>query len=120
MLIGWLGDQPWVDVRLIYIISMFACGFFVGAVPWISSYQGLAILAGGFGLSVAANYTLIAVLLVELLPIENFARAYGLLLLVQGMANLTGPPLAGIIKYLTVLFKIKINFGLIFQDGYMI
>lgn len=32
----------------------------------------------------------------ELITLEKFTNAYGLLLLVQGIANLIGPPLAGI------------------------
>lgn len=37
----------------------------------------------------------------ELISLERFTNAYGLLLLVQGIANLVGPPLAGWITDLT-------------------
>lgn len=37
----------------------------------------------------------------ELISLERFTNAYGLLLLVQGIANLIGPPLAGWITDLT-------------------
>lgn len=36
--------------------------------------------------------------MVEIITIDRFTNAYGLLLLVQGIANLGGPPLAGLIK----------------------
>lgn len=53
------------------------------------------MIAGLFGLFIAANYALTSIILVELITLERFTNAYGLLLLVQGIANLVGPPLAG-------------------------
>lgn len=58
-------------------------------------------MSGLFGLFIAANYALTSVILVELISLERFTNAYGLLLLVQGIANLVGPPLAGWIRDLT-------------------
>lgn len=52
-------------------------------------------MSGLFGLFIAANYALTSIILVELITLERFTNAYGLLLLVQGIANLVGPPLAG-------------------------
>lgn len=63
--------------------------------------QGISILSGLFGLFIAANYALTSVILVELISLERFTNAYGLLLLVQGIANLVGPPLAGFIRDVT-------------------
>jgi hypothetical protein len=37
-----------------------------------------------------------SIILVELITLERFTNAYGLLLLVQGLANLLGPPVAGL------------------------
>lgn len=59
------------------------------------------MLSGCFGLFIAANYALTSIILVELISLERFTNAYGLLLLVQGIANLIGPPLAGWITDLT-------------------
>lgn len=66
-----------------------------------SSSQELSLLSGSFGLFIAANYALTSIILVELISLERFTNAYGLLLLVQGIANLIGPPLAGFITDLT-------------------
>jgi MFS family permease len=46
-------------------------------------------------LFIAANYSLTSIILVELITLEKFTNAYGLLLLVQGIANLVGPPIGG-------------------------
>lgn len=70
------------------------------------SMQGLSILSGLFGLFIAANYALTSIILVELISLERFTNAYGLLLLVQGIANLIGPPLAGWITDLTGDYKL--------------
>lgn len=59
------------------------------------------MLSGLFGMFIAANYALTSIILVELISLERFTNAYGLLLLVQGIANLIGPPLAGWITDLT-------------------
>lgn len=58
-------------------------------------------MSGLFGLFIAANYALTSIILVELISLDRFTNAYGLLLLVQGIANLVGPPLAGWIRDLT-------------------
>lgn len=63
--------------------------------PILDSYQNICIVSGGFGFLVAANYSLTSIILVESISLEKFTNAYGLLLLVQGVGNLVGPPLAG-------------------------
>lgn len=59
------------------------------------------MISGLFGLFIAANYALTSIILVELISLDRFTNAYGLLLLVQGVANLIGPPLAGWITDVT-------------------
>lgn len=66
----------------------------------------MGVLSGLFGLFIAANYALTSIILVELISLERFTNAYGLLLLVQGIANLIGPPLAGWITDLTGNYKL--------------
>ncbi|CAA9998259.1 unnamed protein product [Nesidiocoris tenuis] len=92
--LGWAGDLACVNPNLVYACCMFMCGAVVSLVPLVDNYYGLAALAGAFGLFIAANYALTSIILVELITIERFTNAYGLLLLVQGIANLIGPPLA--------------------------
>ncbi|XP_063240304.1 monocarboxylate transporter 12-like [Bacillus rossius redtenbacheri] len=95
VILGWAGDQAWLDAGLVYAACMTACGLSALVVPFVSSYAGMAGLAGVFGFSIAANYSLSSIILVELVSIERFTNAYGMLLLVQGVANLLGPPVAG-------------------------
>lgn len=71
-------------------------------------------MSGLFGLFIAANYALTSIILVELISLERFTNAYGLLLLVQGIANLIGPPLAGWITDLTGNYKLAFYLAGIF------
>jgi MFS family permease len=93
--LGWAGDKTWVNAGLVYAVCMVCCGAVTAAVPLFSSYWALSACAGTFGLFIGANYSLTSIILVELITIERFTNGYGLLLLVQGVANLIGPPLAG-------------------------
>lgn len=71
------------------------CGAITALIPILKSYVPLCLASGAFGFFIAANYSLTCIILVELITLERFTNAYGLLLLVQGVANLVGPPLGG-------------------------
>ncbi|KAG4077718.1 hypothetical protein HA402_004177 [Bradysia odoriphaga] len=101
IILGWFGDKKYLTAGVIYAICMGFCGITTALVPLMKSYVGLSIVSGLFGLFIAANYALTSIILVELITLERFTNAYGLLLLVQGIANLVGPPLAGWITDLT-------------------
>ncbi len=81
---------------------MLLCGISTAIVPFLGGGSGgddifawLATSAGVFGFAISANYSLTSPILVELVSLEQFSSAYGLLLLVQGLSNLVGPPFAG-------------------------
>ncbi|XP_043289231.1 uncharacterized protein [Venturia canescens] len=94
--LGWAGDRAWVNASLVYAVCMILCGAVTGLIPLVmTNYWGLCTVSGAFGLFIAANYSLTSIILVEVITLERFTNAYGLLLLVQGIANLMGPPLAG-------------------------
>lgn len=90
-----MGDWKSVSPSVVYALCMVLCGAVTVVMPLLRSYAGLASAAGAFGAFIAANYSLTSIILVEQITLEKFTNAYGLLLLMQGMANLIGPPLAG-------------------------
>ncbi|XP_004926421.2 monocarboxylate transporter 9 [Bombyx mori] len=95
ILLGWVGDWKCVNPVLVYAGCMLLCGLVTVLMPLLTSYLSLAAAAGAFGAFIAANYSLTSIILVEQITLEKFTNAYGLLLLMQGVANLIGPPLAG-------------------------
>ncbi|XP_072931616.1 monocarboxylate transporter 9-like [Epargyreus clarus] len=95
ILLGWVGDWESVNPSLVYAGCMVLCGLVTLIMPLLTSYLGLASASGAFGAFIAANYSLTSIILVEQITLEKFTNAYGLLLLIQGVANLIGPPLAG-------------------------
>uniref|UniRef100_A0A8D8ISM4 Monocarboxylate transporter 12 n=2 Tax=Culex pipiens TaxID=7175 RepID=A0A8D8ISM4_CULPI len=105
--LGWMGDCKSINPNTVYAVCMGLCGLVTALVPLFSDYLSLSVLAGAFGLFIAANYSLTSIILVELITLEKFTNAYGLLLLVQGVANLVGPPLAGWISDMTENYNLS-------------
>ena len=99
--IGWAGDQEWMNLNLLYAVCMLACGLSTAVVPFLTKYAHMAAMAGIFGFAISANYALTSPILVELVALEHFSNAYGLLLLAQGISNLVGPPFAGALYDMT-------------------
>src|SRR5699024_6892329 len=67
----------------------------VAAIPLTTNYTRVATLAAVYGFAISANYSLASVILVELITLDSFTNAYGMLLLVQGFGTLVGPPVIG-------------------------
>lgn len=59
-----------------------------------------------FGLFFASCFSLVPSLLGQLVPLNKFTMAYGLILLCEGIGNLTGPPVAGKFEHCLCLKKI--------------
>ena len=105
---GFIGDLE-VNLSLLYGFSMLACGVAVLLVPMFVAFIPLAVLSGAFGLFISVNYSLSTVILVEYLGLGKLSNAYGLTMLVQGIANLVGPPVAGTNFYPLLFLKFEKN-----------
>ncbi|KAL8610545.1 hypothetical protein ACOMHN_060465 [Nucella lapillus] len=91
---GLVGDQDW-NLTVIYGISCIGSGLAVVLLPTAKSYWLMSVLCGLFGFFLSANFSLMTVMLVSYLGLEKLAHAYGLIMMIQGLANLGGPPMAG-------------------------
>ncbi|KAF4533305.1 hypothetical protein B566_EDAN004426 [Ephemera danica] len=96
--LGWAGDKPWLPVAKTYGACLLVSGVSTMAMPPLvraHSHVGLATAAALFGLSLASNYSFTPLLVLQIVGLERFTPAFGVVLLVQGIGNLVGPPLAG-------------------------
>ncbi|OWF37862.1 monocarboxylate transporter 12-like [Mizuhopecten yessoensis] len=94
ILYGIVGDRD-IHLELLYGISLAVAGTSVALVPLFIDQTVLCILAACYGIFVSANYVLSSVMLVQYLGMDKLTNAYGLTMLLQGIANLVGPPVAG-------------------------
>lgn len=108
--LGWMGDLPWVNVTKTYAICLLFCGVNIILFPVLIrvmdaeasySFYILALNAFMFGLMFSSSYAYTPSILVELIALERFTMAYGLVLLSQGIGHLVGPPMAGGLKDVT-------------------
>ncbi|KAF2887414.1 hypothetical protein ILUMI_18759, partial [Ignelater luminosus] len=100
--LGWAGDQPWLHITKTYAVCLVLCGAScVSMMLCTNNYILLHISGASFGLFFASNYSFTPAILVELISLDNFTNAYGLILLSQGIGNLLGPPIAGLLFDLT-------------------
>ena len=92
---GVLGQQPRVDVIMLYGISFCLGGLCLCVLPFIKAYPGLMCIAVLFGIFSGCFGTLLVSILIELLGLHRFANGYGCLLLFEAAGQLLGGPLAG-------------------------
>ena len=72
------------------------------------------MISGIFGFAISANYSLTSPILVNIVSIDEFTNAYGLLLLTQGVSNLIGPPFAGYLYDISLVWYYSFSLGGIF------
>lgn len=66
-----------------------------------TSYSVLMFLCAIFGITFGSSFSFTPMITSRLVEMDDFTLAYGLILLVQGIGSLIGPPLAGEIYQLT-------------------
>lgn len=95
LLYGCVGDRKWINCSLLFGVSILLCGASVFSVPMFKEYSILAVLSGGFGLFSASTEALVPIILIEIVGLRKFDKAFGIVMFFEGVANLIGPPLAG-------------------------
>uniref|UniRef100_A0A2M4BDB2 Putative monocarboxylate transporter n=1 Tax=Anopheles marajoara TaxID=58244 RepID=A0A2M4BDB2_9DIPT len=100
--LGWLGDQRWVDVCKSYAVCLALCGASIFCMPLvIESHVAMGALCITFGITFASTFSFTPIIMVRLVSLDDFTVAYGLILLVQGIGSLVGPPIAGFLYDVT-------------------
>ncbi|XP_066259708.1 monocarboxylate transporter 14-like [Euwallacea similis] len=104
IMFGIIGDR--FNVAKLFALSLICCGVTCIATMFFTQcYSMLLFSCAMFGLSFASVNALTPPILADLVPLENFTMAYGLVLLCQGIGNLAGPPLAGMLFDITQSYE---------------
>ncbi|KAL5019054.1 hypothetical protein ScPMuIL_004776 [Solemya velum] len=97
LLYGYAGDRESVNKQIVYSISLILCGVILSFIPTTTNYLALAVISGFYGLFSAATEALCSVIIVDILGLDRLNDAYGYIMFLQGVANLIGPPVAGLL-----------------------
>lgn len=92
---GFLGDCKRVNRSILYSFSMWLAGLGLALVPLSRNSLSFAVLDGIYGFFTAASEALSCIIVDDILGTSSLSDGYGILMLIQGIANLGGPPLAG-------------------------
>ncbi|XP_059173668.1 uncharacterized protein LOC131954120 [Physella acuta] len=91
---GIVGDLN-INLQNVYAIVSSLAGLFVAIIPFMTTYVNMCIGYSLFGFCISVSFPLTTVLLIRFLGVSKLTNAYGLLMLMQGIANFLGPPFAG-------------------------
>lgn len=108
---GVLGQQPRMNVIVLYAFSFCLGGICLCVLPLVKSYPGIMCIAILFGIFSGCFGTLLVAILVQLLGLHRFANGYGCLLLFEAAGQLTGGPLTGFMYDLTQSYTLSFILG---------
>ncbi|CAD5234437.1 unnamed protein product [Bursaphelenchus xylophilus] len=85
----------------IYNLTLIFCGIASCFVFLMDDFYSFVSYCFFFGFTISSYVCLTSVVLVDLVGVDRLTNAFGLLLLVQGVATVVGPPIAGSMYDLT-------------------
>ncbi|KAH9513081.1 hypothetical protein Btru_035793 [Bulinus truncatus] len=94
---GIVGDLN-INLLNVYAVVSTLAGLFVAIIPFMTTYANMCVGYGLFGFCISVSFPLTTVLLIRFLGVNKLTNAYGLLMLMQGIANFMGPPFAGMVS----------------------
>lgn len=102
-----ISDLPNVDPLFIHNLGIIIGGLATCIVPLLTQYWMYVVYTIPFAWSVACFSSLRAIICIELLGLEKFSNAFGMMMLSMGIAALIGPPLAALFKDLSGNFDLS-------------
>ncbi|KYN28918.1 Monocarboxylate transporter 12 [Trachymyrmex cornetzi] len=122
-LIGRIGGASLSDIDFVPKYYYFVCGLGTSGIalallPMATSYTMLSFFCGLFGLSSGMYIGITTVILADMLGTEKLSSSYGISLFVNGVLQLVGPPICGVIFENILSYKpIFLAFGIILILG---
>lgn len=95
--VGWLADRNYISVLRLYMLYTLMVGLALISMPFCANYYYLAFACAGYGWFMSADYALSLTMIVLILDSRYVTWATGLIYMCQGIGNVIGPPLAGLI-----------------------
>lgn len=101
-LIGRIGGSALSDVSMMpkhwyFVGGLFVSGVSLALLPIAKSYVILSVYCGVFGLASGIYVGITAVIMADMLGTEKLTSSYGISLFVNGIIQLVGPPICGIV-----------------------
>ncbi|XP_054736636.1 uncharacterized protein LOC129243561 [Anastrepha obliqua] len=113
--LGYIGDLSWLNVNVCYSACMVVSGISVLLMPiFVGTYSLLLLMCIIFGFTFASSFSFTPSILVSIVDLDDFTCAYGLVLLVQGVGMIAGPPIAGAIYEMTLKWDHSFYFAGVF------
>ncbi|XP_050454063.1 monocarboxylate transporter 5-like [Cataglyphis hispanica] len=113
-----LSDIDFVPKYYYFVGGLGTSGIALALLPMATSYGMLSFFCGLFGLSSGMYIGITTVILADMLGTEKLSSSYGISLFVNGVLQLVGPPVCGVIFENVLSYKpIFLAFGIILILG---
>lgn len=113
-----LSDIDFVPKYYYFVVGLGTSGIALALLPMATSYTMLSFFCGLFGLSSGMYIGITTVILADMLGTEKLSSSYGISLFVNGVLQLVGPPVCGVIFENVLSYKpIFLAFGIILILG---
>jgi MFS family permease len=98
---GILMDHPRINATLLIVVTLLGSGITLTIFPFVQNYWALIILGALFGIT-CAPYTMgLAIVLRDMIELNQIASAFGKVALIQGIGIIVGPTVSGYIYDVT-------------------
>nr|XP_012235399.1 PREDICTED: uncharacterized protein LOC105679747 isoform X2 [Linepithema humile]XP_012235400.1 PREDICTED: uncharacterized protein LOC105679747 isoform X2 [Linepithema humile] len=113
-----LSDIDFMPKYYYFVVGLGTSGIALALLPMATSYTMLSFFCGLFGLSSGMYIGITTVILADMLGTEKLSSSYGISLFVNGVLQLVGPPVCGVIFENVLSYKpIFLAFGIILILG---
>ncbi|XP_045193190.2 monocarboxylate transporter 12-like isoform X2 [Mercenaria mercenaria] len=92
---GWIADQKLVKRKHIFLTSMFIASGFCFVAPLFNSFVFMGIFSAIIGTFPGSFWSLVSVLIIDVVGIENFTPAFGLVMLCLAFGVVVSQPTIG-------------------------
>lgn len=101
-LVGRIGGSALSDIKLMpkhwyFVGGLLASGISLAILPTSNTYLMLSVYCGFFGLASGIYVGITAVIMADMLGTEKLTSSYGISLFVNGVIQLVGPPICGLV-----------------------